>query len=319
VALVFGLILRRVLQLIPIIFGVTVIAFVILNVLPGNVVYAILGAQATKQSIATLNQQLGLNHGLIYRYWQWLDGAFHGRLGYSLLSHQSVTSIIAQRAPVSLELALFAIVLALLFAVPVATLAARRPGGIADRLSLTISMIATSMPSFVLALLLILVFAVRFHLTQAVGYTPLSQGIGANLHSLILPAISLAAFPAAIYLRVLRGDIVRNLATAHFVDTARAKGLSQWKVLLGHVLPNSAFGLMTVVALNIGTVVGTAVVVEQVFALPGLGQTLVQGIYNRDSPVVQAVVVFLAIAVVGANLLADVLYIVFDPRLRHGR
>lgn len=317
--LIFGLIGRRVLQLIPIIFGVTIIAFVILNVLPGNVVYAILGAQATDQSIANLTKQLGLNHGLVYRYWQWLVGAFHGRLGNSLLSHQSVTSIIAQRAPVSFELALFAIVLALAFAVPVATLAARRPGGIADRISLTMSMFAISIPSFVLGLLLILVFAVKFHVTQAVGYTPLSQGILSNLHSLLLPAISVAAFPAAIYLRVLRGDIVRNLATEHFVDTARSKGLSEWKVLLGHVLPNSSFGLLTVVALNIGTIVGTAVVIEQVFALPGLGQTLVQGIYNRDSPVVQGVVVCLAITVVGANLIADVLYIVFDPRLRHGR
>lgn len=317
--LIFGLIGRRVLQLIPIIFGVTIIAFVILNVLPGNVVYAILGAQATDQSIANLTKQLGLNHGLVYRYWQWLVGAFHGRLGNSLLSHQSVTSIIAERAPVSFELALFAIVLALAFAVPVATLAARRPGGIADRISLTMSMFAISIPSFVLGLLLILVFAVKFHVTQAVGYTPLSQGILSNLHSLLLPAISVAAFPAAIYLRVLRGDIVRNLATEHFVDTARSKGLSEWKVLLGHVLPNSSFGLLTVVALNIGTIVGTAVVIEQVFALPGLGQTLVQGIYNRDSPVVQGVVVCLAITVVGANLIADVLYIVFDPRLRHGR
>lgn len=317
--LIFGLIGRRVLQLIPIIFGVTIIAFVILNVLPGNVVYAILGAQATDQSIANLTKQLGLNHGLVYRYWQWLVGAFHGRLGNSLLSHQSVTSIIAERAPVSFELALFAIVLALAFAVPVATLAARRPGGIADRISLTMSMFAISVPSFVLGLLLILVFAVKFHVTQAVGYTPLSQGILSNLHSLLLPAISVAAFPAAIYLRVLRGDIVRNLATEHFVDTARSKGLSEWKVLLGHVLPNSSFGLLTVVALNIGTIVGTAVVIEQVFALPGLGQTLVQGIYNRDSPVVQGVVVCLAITVVGANLIADVLYIVFDPRLRHGR
>lgn len=317
-ALILGLVLRRVLQLIPIIFGVTIIAFFILNVLPGNVVFAILGAQATKESIANLNRQLGLNHSLIHRYWQWLDGALHGRFGYSLLSHQSVSSIIAQRAPVSLELALFAILLALIFAVPVATLAARRPGGIADRLSLTISMVAISVPSFVLALLLILVFSVKFHLTQSVGYTPISKGFFANLHSLLLPAISVAAFPAAIYLRVLRGDIVRNFSTAHFVDTARAKGLSQWQVLVRHVLPNSAFGLMTVVALNIGTVVGTAVVVEQVFALPGLGQTLVQGIFNRDSPVVQAVVVCLAVAVVGANLLADILYIVFDPRLRHG-
>ena len=313
-----ALVVRRLVQLIPIIFGVTIIGFVILNVLPGNVVFAILGAQATNQSIAILDKQLGLNHSLIDRYWQWLDGAFHGNLGHSLLSNQSVTTIIGQRAPVSFELGLFAIVLALAFAIPCATLAARRPGGIFDRVSTIISVISISVPNFVIALLLILVFAVKIHLLNAVGFTPLSAGFWPNIKSLILPAVSVAILPAAIYLRVLRGDMLRHLLNEHYVETARAKGLPEWRILVLHVLPNSAFGLLTVVALNIGTVVGGAVVVEQIFAIPGMGQTLVQGIFDRDSPVVQGVVVCLAIAVVAANLLADMLYIVVDPRLRHG-
>jgi peptide/nickel transport system permease protein len=313
-----ALIVRRLVQLIPIIFGVTVIGFVILNVLPGNVVYAILGAQATSQSIAVLNKQLGLNHSLIDRYWQWLDAAVHGNLGHSLLSNQAVTTIIGQRAPVSFELGLFAIVLALAFAIPCATLAARRPGGVFDRVTTLISVISISVPNFVIALLLILVFAVKVHLLNAVGFTPLSDGFWPNIKSLILPAISVAILPSAIYLRVLRGDMIRHLQNEHYVETARAKGLPEWRILVRHVLPNSAFGLLTVVALNIGTVVGGAVVVEQIFAIPGMGQTLVQGIFDRDSPVVQGVVVCLAIAVVLANLLADILYIVVDPRLRHG-
>jgi peptide/nickel transport system permease protein len=313
-----ALIVRRIVQLIPIIFGVTVIGFVILNVLPGNVVYAILGAQATSQSIAVLNKQLGLNHSLIDRYWQWLDAAVHGNLGHSLLSNQAVTTIIGQRAPVSFELGLFAIVLALAFAIPCATLAARRPGGVFDRVTTLISVISISVPNFVIALLLILVFAVKVHLLNAVGFTPLSDGFWPNIKSLILPAISVAILPSAIYLRVLRGDMIRHLQNEHYVETARAKGLPEWRILVRHVLPNSAFGLLTVVALNIGTVVGGAVVVEQIFAIPGMGQTLVQGIFDRDSPVVQGVVVCLAIAVVLANLLADILYIVVDPRLRHG-
>jgi peptide/nickel transport system permease protein len=313
-----GLIARRFLQLIPIVWGVTLIGFIILNVLPGNVVYAILGNEANTQSIAVLTKQLGLNHPLVYRYWLWLDAAVHGNLGHSLLSSQSVTTIISQRAPVSFELGAFAIILALLFAVPCATIAARRPGGIFDRVTTTLSIISISVPNFVFALLLILVFAVKFHVLNAIGFTPLSEGFWPNIKSLILPAISVAIFPAAIYLRVLRGDMMRHFLNEHYVETARAKGLSEWRILLLHVLPNAAFGLFTVVALNIGTVVGGAVVIEEVFAIPGMGQTLVQGIFNRDAPVVQGVVVCLAIAVVAANLLADVLYIVVDPRLRHG-
>jgi peptide/nickel transport system permease protein len=314
----FGLILRRFLQTIPILFGVTAITFMILNVLPGNVVYSILGLQANSQSIAILTKQLGLNRPLVDRYWLWIDGAFHGNLGHSLLSSQSVSSIIAQRAPVSLELAILAILIALIIAVPAGILSARRPGGIFDRITTSISMVAVSMPSFVLALLLILLFAVDVHLVQPVGFTPISEGLWANLHTMILPAITVAFLPTAIYLRVLRGDMVRHLQSEHYVDTARAKGLPERRILLAHVFPNSVFGLTTVVAVNIGTIVGVLAIVEQIFSLPGLGQTLVEGIYDRDSPVVQGVVVVLAIAVVGANLLADILYILIDPRLRHG-
>jgi peptide/nickel transport system permease protein len=314
-----GLIGRRVLQLVPIVFGVTVVSFLVLNLLPGNVAFAILGSTATPQSIAVVTKQLGLNHPLYVRYWHWLIGALHGNLGTSLLSGQSVTSIISQRAPVSLELGLLAIILALIVAVPLAVLSARRPGGIIDRLTTVFAMLAISMPGFVLALLLILVFAVRLHLVNPVGFTPLSEGLWPNLKSLILPAISLAVFPFALYLRVLRSDMARNYLEEHYVETARAKGLSEMRLLLTHVLPNSSFSLVTVVALNLGTVVGGAVIIEQIFGLPGMGQTLVSGIGDRDSPVVQGIVLTLAIAVVGANLLADILYIVFDPRLRHGR
>lgn len=313
-----GLIARRVLQMIPILFGVTALTFIILNVLPGNVVYAILGGQATTSSIKNLTDQLGLNHPLADRYWLWLDGALHGNLGHSLLSSQSVSSIILQRAPVSLELAILAILIALVVAIPFALLSASRPGGVADRIATAISMVAISMPSFVLALLLILVFAVKVHLVQPIGFTPISQGLWSNLHTMILPALTVAFLPCAIYLRVLRGDMVRSLTTEHYVDTARAKGLSERRILLRHVLPNSIFGLVTVVAVNVGTVIGVLAIVEQIFSLPGLGQTLVEGIYDRDAPVVQGIVVTLAVTVVAANLLADLLYVVIDPRLRHG-
>jgi peptide/nickel transport system permease protein len=316
---VIGLISRRAAQLVPILFGVTFVSFMILNLLPGNVAYSILGDTATPSAIAILNKQLGLNHPLMDRYWQWLVSALHGNLGQSLLSDQSVTHIILQRAPVSFELGFLAILLALLVAVPSAVFAVRKPGGMVDRISTVVSMGAISMPGFVFALILILIFGVKLHLVNPTGFTPLSQGLWPNLKSLILPAISVAVFPFALYLRVLRGDMTRNYLDAHYVETARAKGLSETRILLTHVLPNSSFSLLTVVMLNLGTVVGGAVIIEQIFGLPGMGQTLVAGIYDRDSPVVQGIVVSLAVAVVAANLLGDILYIIFDPRLRHGR
>jgi peptide/nickel transport system permease protein len=310
------LVAKRILQLIPILIGVTLLAFIVLNLLPGNVALAILGDEATPSAIHNINQQLGLDRPVLVRYWEWVVNALHGRLGFSLLDHQSVSSIITQRAPVTLELGAFSIVLALVFAVPTAIAAARRPGGVIDRLSTLLSMAGASTPNFVLALLLVLLLAVRVHLFLPTGFVPLSSGLGPNLKSILLPAISLAAFPYALYVRLLRGELIKQMRSASYIETARAKGSSEGRIIIRHAFPNAIFGLITVVALNIGTVIGGAVLVEEIFAIPGMGQTLVAAINDRDSPVVQGIICCLAIAVVGANLFADLLYIVLDPRIR---
>lgn len=310
---------KRLLQLIPVLLGVTFITFAILNLLPGNVALAILGQNATPQAERELERQLGLNHPFFVRYGDWLNGLFHGTLGRSLESHQSVASILAQRFSVSLELIIVALLIALLTAIPLAVLAAKKPGGFADRFASVVAMVGLSVPGFVIGLALILLAAVKVKIFPATGFSPLSSGLISNLRSIFLPALSLSFVLFAIYSRMLRADMAEQLATEDYVVTARAKGISSWAVMMRHVLRNSMFGLITVVGLNLGTLLGATVIIETVFVLPGLGSLVVTSITDKDSPVVQGVVVLMAVAVVLANLLTDLLYAVLDPRVRYGQ
>lgn len=314
--MIFSLLKRRLLHLIPVVLGATFLGFCVLNLLPGDTAVALLGPTATPQQISLLQQQLGLNQPLLIRYVHWLFHALQGNLGNSLASHQAVSSLLAQRAPVSIELGVLAILIALVTAVPTAILAARHRGSWIDRIATAVSMAAISMPSFVLALILVLAFAINWHVMPPSGYVSLTANFWSNLHTMVLPAVTLSTFLFAVYVRVLRGDMVHQLESEPYVEAARAKGLSERKMILRHIVPNSIFGLITVIALNLGTLIGGAVITEQIFALPGMGQMLVSAIYDRDPPVVQGIVVCLAVAVVAANLVADILYAVLDPRLR---
>jgi len=309
---------HRLLQSIPVLFGVTFGTFCLLNLLPGTAALALLGTNATPEAVKELNIRLHLNEPFFTRYWNWLSGALTGHLGTSLVNGDAVTSILAQRLPVSLELVIFAFVLAILVAVPMSVLAARRRGGVADRVNIVVSMFGLSVPNFVVGLFLILIFSVHLKLFPAFGFTPLSKGLLPNLRSMLLPAITLALGLLAAYNRVLRADLVDQMEGEDYVVTAKAKGIPPRQVLLRHALRNSLFGLITLVALNLGTLIGGTVVVEQIFALPGIGQELLLAIGVKDVPMVQAIVAVVAVAVVVGGLLADILYAALDPRIRHG-
>jgi peptide/nickel transport system permease protein len=313
---IFDLIWRRLFQIIPVAIGVTFIAFGILNLLPGGTAATILGGNATPQAIAQLDKTLGLNHPLVVRYWNWIWAALHGHLGSSLVTQQSVSSIISTRAPVTAELGLMAIIFAMVLALPIATLSAKKSGGMFDRVFTFISLMSISIPPFVVGLGLIIIFALKLRWFSTTGFSPVSAGVGSNIKSLIMPAISLGLFYFAIYLRVLRGDMVQQVNTEHYVVTARGKGVSEWRVLFRHVLPNALFGMITVVTVNLGLLIGGSVLIEQVFSIPGMGYELISAVNSRDAPVVQGIVVCLALTIVLANLLADVLYTVLDPRVR---
>ena len=310
---------RRLLAAIPVLWGVTFLTYVVMNLLPGDTAQILLGANATPAEIHQLSVELHLNEPFWVRYGNWLGGVFHGSLGTSLQNGENVTTILGARLPVTAELLLYAFVVSLVLAVGLAVLVARWPNGIMDRLSLVISMMGLSVAPYVLALVLIYLFAVKVQWFPAIGYTSPSVSLVENIKSLTLPAIAIGLPLFAVYTRLLRADIVEQLQREDYIVTARAKGVRPWPIVLRHALPNSMFGLITLVALNLGTLIGATVIIEPIFSLPGVGDILVQSINDHDVPVVEGIVVVFAVVVVVANLLADILYAALDPRIRYGR
>lgn len=296
--------------------GVTFLTFSLLNMLPGSTAAVLLGEGATDADIHNLELKLHLDEPFMVRYGDWLAHAVVGNFGNSLSGNQPLSSILGQRIPITLELIVLAFALSLAFTIPVAMLAAHKPGRLIDKLSMSTSMIGLSVPAFVLALLLILLFSVHWKVLPAVGYTPFSQDPLQNLRGMVLPSATLAFPLFCHYTRILRADLVDQMATGEFILAARAKGLAPFRILLKHALRNSSFGLVTLVGLNVGTMIGGTVLVEQIFAIPGIGQELLLSISNRDLVVVEAIVVMLAVAVVAVNLVTDLLYTIIDPRVR---
>jgi peptide/nickel transport system permease protein len=315
---ILRLVVKRLLMAIPIMLGVTILTFWVLSLIPGNAAQQLLGPEATPEDIALLEQQLGLDKPGVVRYLEWLQGAVTGDLGSSIVSRQPVSDILADRLPVTAELVLLAFVVSLLLAIPVALLAAHKPGGIMDRISMVVSTLGLSVANYVLALILVLVFAVTLGWLPAIGYVPLEDGLWANLKGMILPSAAIGLPLFCFYTRFLRGDLVDQMQQEEYVTTARAKGVGSWSVLIKHAFRNSSFGLITVVGLNLGALIGGTVIIEQIFALPGIGQMLLQAINTRDFVVVQAAVVIFALVAVVANLVVDLLYAVLDPRIRYG-
>ena len=310
--------LRQLVRLVVVLFCVTLLTFVIVNILPGDVAIVILGNLATPQDIAGLRADLGLDRPMLVRYFDWLGSALSGDLGRSYRNGEPVVQAIVDRLPVSLQLMVMAQLIALGIAIPVALLSVRRPGGIFDRISASAAFGFLAMPNFMLGIVLIYLFSVSFDLLPATGFTPMSEGLWDNIESMILPSLTLGLIEWTVLMRVLRSDLLTTLKE-DFILLARAKGLPPWRVLLQHALRPSSFTLITILGLNIGGLIGGAVIVEQIFALPGVGRLLLGGIFNRDLILVQGTVAFIAMGFVVINFLVDMLYAVLDPRVRHVR
>ncbi len=310
---------RRILIAVPVMVGVTFLTAVLLDLLPGDAASALLGANATPQEIAQLSLKLHLNESFITRYWQWLDGVFHGHMGLSLQNTEPVAQIIAHCIPITFELVLFASIVMVVVSIPMAMLCARRPGGIVDRVTMILSMGFLSVPQFVLGLLFVLVFAVIWKFFPALGYTPISQNLWENLRDFTLPALTIALPSAGFYIRLLRADLIEQMESQDYVVTARAKGFDSWYILTRHAFRNSLIGFVTILGLNVATLFAYTVIVEEIFGLPGLGYQLVTSIGDRNAPLVQGIVLVLAGIVVIVNLLTDLMYGVIDPRVRYGR
>jgi len=309
---------RRLLTAIPILLGVSILTFMVIDLIPGNAAQQLLGPEATPEQLQQMEEQMGLNRPAVERYVDWLTAAVQGDLGRSLVSGQPVTDVLGDRLAVSAEIVGLAFLVSLGLAVPLALVAARWPNRLVDRVSMVVSTTGLSIANYVFALLLVLVFAVELAWFPAIGFVPLHESIGGNLRSVALPAFAIAFPLFCFYTRFLRGDLVEQMQSEDYVMTARAKGIGPWQVLLRHAFRNSAFGLITIVGLNLSALIGATVIIEQIFSLPGIGQLLLQAINTRDFVVVQACVIVFAIITVLANLLTDVSYAVLDPRIRYG-
>jgi peptide/nickel transport system permease protein len=304
-------VVRRLLQAVPTVLGVTLLVFLLLHLVPGDPARALLGPRATPGLIAKLHHEWGLDQPLYTQFWLFLVRLVHGDLGDSTFLDASVRSLIIERFPVTGLLILFGVVLTILITVPLAAIAASRRDRPIDLAVRAIPVVGLGMPSFWIGIMLVLIFALGLDLVPTGGW---GEGWGEHLVSLVLPALTIAIGITPITIRSLRASMIEVLG-ADYVSTARVKGVRGVRLIFRHVLPNAAIPTITVLAVNVGFLIGGIVVIEQVFALPGLGQLLFIGISNRDFSVVQGVTLVFAAAVVLTNLLTDVTYSLIDPRV----
>lgn len=309
---------RRLLYLLPVLLAVTLLTFLIASLLPGDLAYTILGDQATPEKVEALRAQMGLDRPVWERYLIWLGHALTGDLGRSFRTGETVLAAVIDRLPVSLELMVLAEVLGLVIAIPLAILCAVRSGSATDRFLTGLAFGKLSLPPFMVAILLIYLFAVSLNLLPATGWIPFAEDPVANLRSFVLPALTLAIAEWPVLMRVLRSDMIATLQE-DYIAMAKAKGLRPSRILLVHALKPSSLTLVTVTGINIGRLIGGALIIETIFALPGIGRLLVGAIYARDFIILQGVVLFVAVGFVAVNFIVDMLYAVLDPRIRHGR
>lgn len=308
-------IIQRVIFMIPVALLVSFMAFMLVHLIPGDPARVLLGEEATPQTVAALQRELGLDKPLLLQFVLWLWHAVQGDLGMSIQLHQPVTQAIMQRLPVTVELGFASLLFSLVLAIPLGVFSATHRNSWIEWLVNIASLLGTAVPSFVLALLLIFLFAVVWRPFPPGGYIPLMEDPIANLRDLVLPMIALGAGAVAVNLRQIRASMTEVLAQ-DYVRTARAKGLSEWQITYIHALRNALVPLITIVGLQIGAILGGAFVIETVFLWPGIGALAIQSIFSKDYPVIQGTVLLVAFSYMLTNLLVDVSYPFFDPRIR---
>lgn len=310
---------QKVVQLVIVLLSVTFLSFLLLELLPGDPATQICASGGgTQECVEQKRAELNLDDPVPVRYLRWLGDAVTGDLGSSVRTQQPVAEALGQRLPVTIELLLLSQFIALVVAIPLGLLAAQRSGGILDRVSTTTLFGLLSVPSFVLGILLIFIFPVKLGLFQASGYTSFSENPLASIGSLFLPALALAAAEMAVYMRLLRTDLIATLQE-DYIAMARAKGLSPRRIVLRHALKPSSFSLVTVIGLNFGRLIGGTLLIEVIFSINGLGKYTVDGILGQDYIPVQGAIVVIATGYVLINFAVDMVYAALDPRIRHAR
>lgn len=315
----FSYLLRQLLLAVPALFGVMVVVFALMKAVPGDVVTNLVGLQGnvSAERMAEMRRMFGLDLPLHTQFAQWFSAAAQGDLGSSLRTGRPVVTDLILRFPVTLELTLLGLLIALVMAIPLGVIAALWRGKLVDYAVSVFALLGLSIPGFFLGILLILLFSLRLDWLPPAGYVPFTESPLQNLRHMVLPAVSLGLILAAAATRITRSSMLEVLGR-DYVRTARAKGLPERDVVFRHALRNALNPVITVVGLQFGALLGGAVIIEQVFGLPGVGRFALEGINLRDYPVVQGAVLLIAAAFITVNVLVDMIYSLVDPRIRYG-
>ncbi|MFV1950587.1 MAG: nickel ABC transporter permease [Nitrospinota bacterium] len=300
-------IIKRGILLIPVIMGVVTFVFLLIHLIPGDPVDMMLGETARQADREMLRTRLGLNDPIHLQYYKFIKGVVRGDLGRSIHYNRPVLKIIIDRFPATLKLTLGAIVIAILISIPMGIIAAAKQYSIFDNSSMLLALLGISMPNFWLGPLLIIVFSIKL------GWLPVS-GMG-GLTYLILPSVTLGTSMAAILSRMTRSSLL-EVIRKDYITTARAKGLSEWVIMVKHALTNALLPIVTIIGLQFGALLAGSIITEMIFSWPGIGRLTIQAIITRDYPLVQGCVLFIALCYVMVNLLTDLLYVFIDPRIR---
>ena len=311
-----GYLIRRVLSTIPVMAIVALFVFSLLYIAPGDPAAIIAGDQATPADVERIRAGLGLDRPFLIRFGEWVWHVLRGDLGMSIFSNQPVTRLIQQRFEPTVSLMVLTLILSIMVAVPMGVLAAWNQGTWIDRLIMVLAVFGFSVPVFVVGYILAYVFALQLDWFPVQGYTPLARGFGPWLSNLVLPSVALGGVYIALIARITRATMLEVLSQ-DYIRTAKAKGVGSRTVLFLHALKNAAVPIVTVIGIGVALLIGGAVVTESVFAIPGLGRLVVDAILRRDYPVIQGVVLLFSFVYVLVNLLVDLLYTVFDPRISY--
>jgi len=310
----FRFLLRRILYVIPMIFVVTLVVFSLVLLIPGDPVLVLLGENATEEKIAELKRQLGLDKPILLQYLNWLGNAIQGDLGRSIFTGQLVSDAVADRLTVSLQLVIAAMLIAVAVGMTLAVLSIYYANSWIDYVVRFISTLGVAVPHFLIAMVLVILFSVKMNWLPATGFTSITESPGSFFRDIALPALSLSIGGIAIITRHLRSALMEAL-DADYIRTAYAKGLGRWRALFKHALQNAMLPVVTTIGLMFGNTLGATVVIETIFAIPGMGQLAVGAILQRDFTMVQGVVLVMFLMVIIINFLTDLVYALLDPRI----
>jgi peptide/nickel transport system permease protein len=312
----FAYVVRRVLATIPVMAVVALFVFSLLYIAPGDPAAVIAGDQATPADVERIRQSLGLDRPYLVRFGEWVWNILRGDLGVSIFTNLPVSTMIRQRVEPTLSLSIVTLILSITVAVPMGVVAAWKQGTLIDRAVMAFAVLGFSVPVFVVAYVLAYYFALEWDLLPVQGYTPFAEGFWPWLENLVLPAIALGSVYIALIARITRATMLEVLQQ-DYIRTAKAKGVGQRSILFLHALKNAAVPIVTVIGIGVALLIGGAVVTESVFAIPGLGRLTVDAILRRDYPVIQGVVLLFSFVYVLVNLAVDLVYTLFDPRIRY--